>query len=166
MIVILLLFALKQNYYISRLLQKLLKENEFDTLDDTKVVTAIVTDEKYQKESLASKATIAKQVIEILNAKKPSKWLVIFGLSTYLLLLAPLFLIGSFGLEAMNQSGYGNLTKEEKMELRIFNKKVLEYQGLTNIDEVDYSMEDSMEILDSYFESSTIHRYIGKSLNT
>jgi len=165
-IVILLLFALKQNYYISRLLQKLLKENEFDTLDDTKVVTAIVTDEKYQKESLASKATIAKQVIEILNAKKPSKWLVIFGLSTYLLLLAPLFLIGSFGLEAMNQSGYGNLTKEEKMELRIFNKKVLEYQGLTNIDEVDYSMEDSMEILDSYFESSTIHRYIGKSLNT
>lgn len=166
MIVILLLFALKQNYYISRLLQKLLKENEFDTLDDTKVVTAIVTDEKYQKESLASKATIAKQVIEILNAKKPSKWLVIFGLSTYLLLLAPLFLIGSFGLEAMNQSGYGNLTKEEKMELRIFNKKVLEYQGLTNIDEVDYSMEDSMEILDSYFESSTIHRYIGKFLNT
>lgn len=166
MIVILLLFALKQNYYISRLLQKLLKENEFDTLDDTKVVTAIVTDEKYQKESLASKATIAKQVIEILNAKKPSKWLVIFGLSSYLLLLAPLFLIGSFGLEAMNQSGYGNLTKEEKMELRIFNKKVLEYQGLTNIDEVDYSMEDSMEILDSYFESSTIHRYIGKSLNT
>ena len=166
MIVILLLFALKQNYYISRLLQKLLKENEFDTLDDTKVVTAIVTDEKYQKESLSSKATIAKQVIEILNAKKPSKWLVIFGLSTYLLLLAPLFLIGSFGLEAMNQSGYGNLTKEEKMELRIFNKKVLEYQGLTNIDEVDYSMEDSMEILDSYFESSTIHRYIGKSLNT
>ncbi|HIP45789.1 MAG TPA: hypothetical protein EYG93_10800 [Sulfurospirillum arcachonense] len=143
-----------------------MKENEFDTLDDTKVVTAIVTDEKYQKESLASKATIAKQVIEILNAKKPSKWLVIFGLSTYLLLLAPLFLIGSFGLEAMNQSGYGNLTKEEKMELRIFNKKVLEYQGLTNIDEVDYSMEDSMEILDSYFESSTIHRYIGKSLNT
>lgn len=162
--VILLLFALKQNYYISRLLQKLLKENEPDTVDDTKVATAIVTDEKYQKESLASKANIAKQVLEILNTKKPSKWLVVFGLSTYLLFVVPPFAVIYYGYHQFSSSDYEKLSAEAKEEINIFYKKLQSYRGLTKASNENYTMQESMKILDKYLSRRDINATVGKPL--
>lgn len=162
--VVLVALGLKQSYKMSELLQKLFKKHRKDEIMKEDIALLLTEDEKFSKESLASKARIAKQAQLIIDTTKPSKALMIFGLGLYIILLSPVLFVGALTFSEMHNSSYTNLTKKGKIELRHFNKKVLEYQKLTEIDDVNYTIEDSMIIIDKYLTSSTIHRKIGKVL--
>jgi Zn-dependent protease len=114
--VVLLGFGLKQSYRISQLLQTLSKR-EHSEINKEGIVNILVKDENYSKETLASKANIAKQVLHVLQTGKPSKVLVVFGLCVYLLFLTPPLIIVYVGIHSINDSEYSKLTPETKKKL-------------------------------------------------
>ena len=162
--VVIMALGLKQSYLISELLQILFKRYKQEDITKDMVASTLMNDEKFVKESLASKARIAKQALMIVDIIKPSKLLIVFGMGLFLLLLSPPVVIAVIGMGKMDQSPYTNLTKEGKIELRSFNETVQKYQGVTREDSVDYTLEDSMKILDTYLASSKIIRNIGETL--
>ena len=162
--VVLLGFGLKQSYRISQLLQKLLNGKDQKEISKSEVAKALVEDDKYKKETLSSKATIAKQVLMLLHTGKPSKLLMVFGLSFYLLFLVPPLMIAYTGVYAMNNSEYSKLPSEAQKELTTFYADVESYKGLTEKGIETYSIEDSMNILAQYIYDRDINRTIGKSL--
>ena len=163
--VVLIAFGLKNSYLISEVLKKLFSTYKQENITKENVASLLMKDEKFTNENLASKARIAKQALMVIETKKPSKALMVFGMGFYLLLLSPTLIVGYLGLRGMHQSSYSNLSKEGKIELRTFNKTVLSYEGLTKIDKVVYTSEESMHILDDDFNISKVNRKIGERLN-
>lgn len=89
------IFMFKSSYLLSTLLEKLLSTYEIEEIDDRRVAETLSSDEKYSQVPLANKVSIATQAIRIINAGKPSKLLMVFGLAFYLLLLTPpIFVVG------------------------------------------------------------------------
>jgi len=87
---VLLFLSINHHYKISQLIETVIKERN-DTPIKEQVIKILTTDEKYKKESLAKKGSMAKQALKILHAKKPTPLLMILGLGFYLMIvLAPL----------------------------------------------------------------------------
>jgi len=93
-----LLVALKQNYLLSTLLQKLLSRKN-DSIDKEMISEILSTDEKYKKESLASKTALLKQSLKVMQSGKPSMRMTVIGLVLYLLLLVPP-LVGAYYIKS------------------------------------------------------------------
>jgi len=150
--VVIMALGLKQSYLISELLQILFKRNSQENIDANTIASTLMTEKKFYKESLASKARIAKQALMLVDMVKPSKLLIIFGMGLFLMLLSPPIVITLLGINKMHHSSYADLTKEGKIESRIFNKTVHKYLGVTQGDSVQYTLEDSMEHLNRYLQ--------------
>ncbi len=158
--VVLIALGLKNSYLLSEVLKKLFTVYTHEEITKESVASLLIQDEKFMKESLSTKAQVAKQALRIVEMKKPSRILIIFGMAFYLLLLSPTLIVGYFGLNIMHQSAYSNLSHEGKKELRTFNETVQSYWGLTQADNVDYTLEESMKMLDNYFSTSKVKRKI------
>ena len=104
--VVLIALGLKSSYLLSELLKKLFATYKQEELTKEKVASLLVEDEKLSKESLATKAQIAKRALTIIEMKKPSKILITFGMAFYLLLLSPTVIVGYVGFSIMHQSVY------------------------------------------------------------
>jgi len=162
--VVLLGFGLKQSYRISQLLQKLLKSKEQKKITQREVANVLVEDDKYSKETLASKANIAKQVLMLIHTGKPSKLLMVFGLSFYLFFLTPPFMMAFAGFYGAMTSEYSKLPPEAKDEVSQFHKELQSYRGLTQNSDENYTMQESMKILDKYLLTRESNATIGKPL--
>ena len=156
--------GLKPSYRISQFLKQLLDTYKQDTIDNSAVAKLIIEDEKYAKETLATKANIAKQTLHIIRTSKPSKWLLTFGMMIYLLLLLPPFAIVYGGYMGKTNSEYSKLPKDAQVELDTFYRKKSSYKGLTQSAIENYTLEDSMHILNKYIYDKDVNRTIGTAL--
>jgi len=161
--VIILAIGIKQSYKTSELLATIFKKHSLENIDEKAIVSTLLEDEKFNNESLDSQSRITKSVLTVLNTKRASKKLLIFGLGFYMLLLAPAIGVVAIPKIYFN-SPYDNLSKADKQELKNFNKKVYEYEQLGNIDNVSYTIQQSMQDLDYYFSNSKIKRKIAPGL--
>ena len=161
--VVILALALKQNYKISKILQKLFGQKEKEILTKKDVVEMLAHDSEYNGESLVDKTNMAKQVMYVINTGKPSRLLLTLGMAMYLFLLAPVFAMGFFGLSA-SFSEYANLSKETKSEIRSFHKNVNKYRYLTVNESETYTLKESQRILDIYLPKRDANVTIGEPL--
>jgi len=127
--VVLIALGLKNSYLVSEGLKKLFSTYKQEDITKENIALLLLEDKKFANETLASKARIAKQVLTVIEMKKPRKRLMFFGMGSYLFLLSPILVVGYFGLKIMHQSPYSDLSKEGKIELRTFNKTVQSYEG-------------------------------------
>ena len=154
--VILVALGLKQSYKISELLQKLFIQHKQEEITKHTVASLLVEDEIFVKETLSSKSKIGKQAMLIIETIKPSRFLSIFGLGFYLLLLLPPLLFTSYGVKSLYQSDYMQLTKAQKKELDTFYSTTDMLKSLSSSVEQNLSMAKSMQRLDHYFAEHNI----------
>jgi len=115
--VVLVALGLRQSYKISELLGLLFKKHHKNEIREEDIALVLAEDEKFSKESLASKARIAKQAQLLIHTKKPSKTLMVLGLALYIVLLAPPLVVDTFGLTMPDNASYGNAVEKEKKDL-------------------------------------------------
>ena len=119
-----LLVALKQNYLLSTLLQKLLSTKS-DSIDKEMISEILSTDEKYKKESLASKTSLLKQSLKVMQSGKPSKRMTMIGLALYLLLLVPP-LVGAYYVKSSMDAQREEFLYDADRNESEFSKKELD----------------------------------------
>ncbi len=161
-LVVILLFGLKQNYAISRLLKELQKSNHRDEITKEIVAKVVVEDEKYAKVSFSNKANLIKQALMVLHTGEPSKKLLFFGFGFYMILLLPAVIL--LGLSSF--ASLSSLTNEEQQFLQNFEKNIIQYKVLTVADDqVNYSLEESLKTIDDYLVKYDLNRTIGKPVD-
>jgi len=109
--------GLKQSYLISELLQTLFKRNEQEDIDADTVASTLMSEKRFYKESLASKAQIAQQALMLVDIVKPSKVLIIFGMGLFLMLLSPPIAITLLGINQIHHTSYDNLNMQNRTGL-------------------------------------------------
>ena len=86
--------GLRHNYYISKVMRKILLTRDDNEITKEDVAELLVNDESFKTQLPFNKANIAKQVLEILHTKKPSLLLAIFGFAFYCaLVFVPLWFL-------------------------------------------------------------------------
>ena len=86
--------GLRHNYYISKVMRKILLARDDNEITKEDVAELLVNDESFKTQLPFNKANIAKQVLEILHTKKPSLLLAIFGFAFYCaLVFVPLWFL-------------------------------------------------------------------------
>jgi Zn-dependent protease len=79
--------ALRHNYYISKIMHKILTTNHNNEITKEDIAEMLVNDKSFKTQLPFNKAHIVKQVIEILHTKKPNIFLAIFGFAFYCVLV-------------------------------------------------------------------------------
>lgn len=86
--------GLRHNYYISKVMRKILITRDDNEITKENVAELLVNDESFKTQLPFNKANIAKQVLEILHTKKPSILLAVFGFAFYcVLVFVPLWFL-------------------------------------------------------------------------
>lgn len=154
--VVILAIAFKQNYAISIVIQKLLKDkSRNEEVSKLEVAELIEGDATYNSMSLVQKATIAKQVIDILQTSRPSKKLSIFGLGFYLLLLFPTIVIIVSSL-AMNHL-FGGIDEKDAQKLDAIERSITMMSERSEASEKYDSIALSLETIQDYIGKEKFH---------
>jgi Zn-dependent protease len=156
--------GVKQSYRVSQFMSKLFSKYEPNDIDKTIVAQEMMEDENYNKETLQTKANIAKQILHIVQTSKPSRWLIGFGMAFYMFLLMPPFVVTYMPYLMTPHSEYDKLPIEAQKKLDTFYKKVSSLEGLTQKAKETYTIEDSMAILQKYLYDRDVNRTVGKAL--
>lgn len=156
--------GVKQSYRISQFLSKLFTRYTPTRLSRETVVEQIVKDKSYSSETLHTKANLAKQILHIVQTSKPSRWLVGFGMLFYLLFLLPPFGIQYAMSYNFIPSEYAKLPKEAQKKLDVFYAKKSSYEGLKYNAVENYTLGESMKILEKYLYNKDANRTVGKAL--
>ena len=89
---VLLIFSLNNHYSTSKLIGEIMNQDS-DVSFKQRVIERLSSHKKYQGEELITKVGMAKRALKILNAKKPTPSLMLFGLGFYLMIiLSPLII--------------------------------------------------------------------------
>jgi len=102
-----------------------LLSRENDSIDKETISEILSTDEKYKKESLASKAALLKQSLKVMQSGKPSKRMTVVGLALYLLLLVPP-LLGAYYIKSSIDAQREEFMYDNDKNESEFSKKKLD----------------------------------------